>query len=1138
MNSIMKKILLAACLLITASTFAQNTNLQWLKGLQNSTGDEIVQSIAVNANGDVLVGGSFTGTVNFNPTGGTPVNLVSAGNADAFYAKYSNDGALIWAKRLGSTDNDEIYALVTNAAGEVYVAGYFEGSVDFDPDPTSTATLSSSGDTDIFYGYFDVDGGLVWVNKHGSTGSDAAKAIDIDVDENVYVTGYFNATVDFDPSTAVQNITSVGGEDIFFAKYTNDGDLVWSKSIGSITDDHANTLDLDADGNVYIGGVFSGSADFDTSTAQANLSIVGGIDGFFARFDDLGALVWANRLGSSTDDGVTSMAVSSDGSVYAGGYFSGALDFDNSTTVQSRTPKGLDDIFLVKYDGTVGTGQFKSVITLGNSGYDGCDLLILTPEGNIYMGGYFSGTVDFDPSPTAFSLTSRGDYSGYFVGFDQAGNFIQATSAGDEVAAVAVDDSANIYIGGWFSLTSQFSTTISITSLGGYDAFFGKYSQSAPLANEPTAQPTSLTFTNVTETGFDFSFSAPSVSPDGFIGIIKIGSSPLNPPVDGQTYVAHDPDPTAEVVFFTGASTSYTFDTATPGTSYYLDIFSYNGTDAQTNYRITNPLEGSVTTPSGDDTTDPVITHTPLASVQAGNAIVINADFTDPESGIDVAEIHYATTEVAADYSNFEIADMVKGSGNTYSFTIPSSKVKGLGVTYYLRAENGAGAGTDTDDYTARIEVTGDGLQIPFAGYGTEQSNFRIVSFPLEMKNPSVSSVLADDLGAQDDSKWRIFHYLGGTSQALSSSAPLQTGRGYWLIVRKSDKNILTGPGKMPNVSISNPFVINLVSGWNQIGNPYNFDVSWQAILDYNGNPTEIAANLKNYKGAWGNSPKLEKFSGGFVMANDNFQLKIPPYKDPTINGRKATEKLTLPIDNSMWEVDLKIQNGSLSFDLAGIGMHPEASEGVDRFDDFNLPHFMEFVELNHTKKFMDFGYSRDIVPTSDSHVWEFSIDSNSEEETIQLTWDNSYFGLSDRQLVLWDVARNFPIDMRATNNYTFRRKESKVFKVLFGNQTYVKANTKVKSLLFQQASPNPSAGPVLFSFSVPESSISQQVTLEVFDLLGKKISTVFNAQADPGFHEAEWNGLNDVLQRPAAGVYLTILRSGNQTDMGRIILK
>ncbi len=252
-----------------------NGNFLWAKQI-GGTANEIAYSITVDAFGDVISCGNFEGTADFDPSANVS-SLTSNGSSDIFISKFDASGSFVWAKNLGGSLADIGMAITTNTLGEIYTTGYFQALADFDPS-NSTYTLSSfGGSTDIFISKLDLSGNFVWAKAIGGSSNDLCNSIALDVSGYVYMTGSFNGTIDFDPNSTVNNLTSNGSKDIFILKIDDNGNLVWAQNYGDITSDNGYAISVDAANVIYTTGTFTNKVDFDLSAGIDTLSAVSGM---------------------------------------------------------------------------------------------------------------------------------------------------------------------------------------------------------------------------------------------------------------------------------------------------------------------------------------------------------------------------------------------------------------------------------------------------------------------------------------------------------------------------------------------------------------------------------------------------------------------------------------------------------------------------------------------------------------------------------------------------------------------------------------------------------------------------------------------------------------------------------------------
>src|SRR5262249_34496989 len=156
--------------------------------------------------------GNFQDTADFDPGPGT-YNLTSNGSSDIFVSKLNASGNFLWARAVGGVGIDYSYKIYVDANGNVYVAGTFNGNVDFDPGP-GVYNFALSGNSDAFILKLDSSGNFVWARHMGGASGDAAKSMTIDAGGNIYLTGTFQGTADFDPGPGTYNMTSNGNDDV------------------------------------------------------------------------------------------------------------------------------------------------------------------------------------------------------------------------------------------------------------------------------------------------------------------------------------------------------------------------------------------------------------------------------------------------------------------------------------------------------------------------------------------------------------------------------------------------------------------------------------------------------------------------------------------------------------------------------------------------------------------------------------------------------------------------------------------------------------------------------------------------------------------------------------------------------------
>ncbi len=357
-------------------------------------------SIIVDGSGNVIIAGHFSDTVDFDPGAGI-ANLISTGLSDLFFAKYDANGNYIFAKSMGSANYDEIKRMAIDTNGNIYITGYILGAADFDPG-AGTAILTPVGPSANFFAKYDASGNYIYAK---SISASQSYGITTDHSGNIFITGTFTDTVDFDPGAGAANLVSVGDNDIFFAKYDASGNYIFAKSMGGIAHDYSYSIAVDDSFNIYLTGSFQGTTDFDPGAGTANLSPVGINDIFFAKYDNNGNYIYAKNIGSVSSDIGYSIAVDNIGNTYITGTHRDTADFDPGSGTAKLVAVGNYDIFFAHYDGS---GNYIFAKSIGSASNDIGLSIAIGGNHSIFISGYFTGAADFNPDTGTALLTHVG----------------------------------------------------------------------------------------------------------------------------------------------------------------------------------------------------------------------------------------------------------------------------------------------------------------------------------------------------------------------------------------------------------------------------------------------------------------------------------------------------------------------------------------------------------------------------------------------------------------------------------------------------------------------------------------------------------------------------------------------------------
>ena len=327
---------------IVLSKFGEGGNCIWAKHFgdgSSSFGD----SIAVDSSDAVIIGGDFSGLLNFG--GGD--SLHSRGGQDVYLAKFDTDGNYQWARSFGVNANQFCGGVAVDASGNIVVTGSFNGRVNFgDLDLTSSPT-----GLDIFLAKFGPGGDHLHSRRFGDGQDKFAKAVAFDGDGNVFLAGHFRGSLYFGGYDTLE--AAIAGYDIFLAKFDRDLANIWAKQFGDPADQFAAAVATDAWGNSYVTGHYFGYVNFGDRTLRWALPPSDGTEGkaggYLAKFSSAGVCFGSKDFGEPDNQYGEAVAFDRDGNVFMAGQFSGAAMDLGGQALQNAGP-GQADIFVGKLD--------------------------------------------------------------------------------------------------------------------------------------------------------------------------------------------------------------------------------------------------------------------------------------------------------------------------------------------------------------------------------------------------------------------------------------------------------------------------------------------------------------------------------------------------------------------------------------------------------------------------------------------------------------------------------------------------------------------------------------------------------------------------------------------------------------------
>jgi Ca2+-binding RTX toxin-like protein len=375
-----------------------NGNLDWVKDMGAGDWNDYAGLTVDKSSGDVIATGFFEGTVNFGGSSGTMTAV--APNA-AYIVKYDGSGNLIWARKFDAQTNSSLNGVLgqtvaTDASGNVYIAGEYQGTINFAPGTGSAWETNNSGNSNAYIAKLDAAGNFGWVDVFNGPSGNWILGLGLDGSGNIYANGEFWATVDFDPGPGTANRTSPNSTSSFVLKLNNAGGFDWVNTYSSLsgTAGVGYGLGVDAAGDTYSIGYFNTTVNFDPSGGTATRTSAGSFDGYLLKLDPSGNYTWVDTYGSTGADESQAVAFDGAGAVYLAASYSGTVSFGPGPGAATFTSQGYSSLALLKYDtsgNVVAAGQMTGSGTANAFG------LAALSDGRTWVtGDYFSGSVEVE----------------------------------------------------------------------------------------------------------------------------------------------------------------------------------------------------------------------------------------------------------------------------------------------------------------------------------------------------------------------------------------------------------------------------------------------------------------------------------------------------------------------------------------------------------------------------------------------------------------------------------------------------------------------------------------------------------------------------------------------------------------------
>jgi len=430
---------------------------------------------------------------------------------------------------------------------------------------------------------------------------------------------------------------------------------------------------------------------------------------------------------------------------------------------------------------------------------------------------------------------------------------------------------------------------------------------------------------------------------------------------------------------------------------------------------------------------------------------------------------------------------------------------------------------------------------------GRDETNYQLVSVPFLLDDGRASTVLVDDLGSADSTKWRFFEYVSPDSQWIEypNTSDFEPGRAFFLIVTDENKVLRSGPGK--TLTTICPDTLVLYPGWNLIANPFNFPISKDNLELRN---SSLPLGLFTYEGEWRvNVNTIEPWRGyaikvDSILGQPEIHLLINPISAPSSAGKVSA---TSAAAANEWTIQIKAFAGAAKDQINWMGVKNNAAAEYDANDLFEPPVIGKYVSLYFPHKewtTQPENYTADYRPlSSDGYVWDFEVATAKGHEMVTLNFDGMDEVPAGLDVYLIDEQLGAARNLRQNPSYSFRAVSDggkKALRIVVGSRNYVETNSNDVTLVpaafdLAQNFPNPFNPETVIRYSLPEAAT---VTLEIYNMLGQKVRTlVDHSQQAADFYSLSWNGRDDNGRALASGMYLYRLSAGSYVNTRKMVL-
>lgn len=534
-----------------------------------------------------------------------------------------------------------------------------------------------------------------------------------------------------------------------------------------------------------------------------------------------------------------------------------------------------------------------------------------------------------------------------------------------------------------------------------------------------------------------------------------------------------------------------------------------------------------ITIPYVEDNDPPLIANVEYPSFYVdGESFVLRFIVTDLDKLKDVTVTYFAD-ESARDTLNLSTTDSI------YEVTI-NPELIGTPKDLFINIDATDASGNGTKTVLVYVPKELGSYQMNFE-VGEKAEDYQLISFPFEYSNPKVRFYL-NELGPLSEKKyglinsdnWALYKYQGGQNIKLTLDDEIFRGVGYWLITTEVDQiNLKVN-------SLNAPFNLPINAGWNLIGNPYPFKISWQDVLDENDQlKDQISQHINTYnKGTVSLRKNFEPFTGGFIWSETDGSLNILAL--PSGNNDRISKVGEYNTNEGEWFLPISIEAGGYKNEIGGIGMKNESLVGKDKFDEYNLPRFMKYIEPEFYGKDTDFKFLRNIVNVSDNYIWDLDISTNASDENLIIYWSENVQLRKNKLLMLYDLTTGWVANMTKKHTIHQEIKNLPTYRIMYGSESFIQANINQNKNSILRVYPIPTSGKI--TVDLVNAQDNTELKYKLINLDGRILLEGASDITKKG-SISHFIDLDESKTELNTGLYFLILDFNNQTYQKKLLI-